>query len=53
MEQKILIIIPAYNEEKIIAEVYLNICNYNNEFGTNYDLIVINYGSTDDTKQIR
>ena len=47
MEQKILIIIPAYNEEKSIAEVYLNICNYNNEFGTNYDVIVINDGSTD------
>ena len=52
MEQKILIIIPAYNEEKSIAEVYLNICNYNNEFGTNYDVIVINDGSTDDTKHI-
>ena len=30
MDEKILIIIPAYNEEKSILKVYEGIINYNN-----------------------
>lgn len=52
MDEKILIIIPAYNEEKSILKVYEGILNYNKENDTNYDVIVINDGSIDNTKQI-
>lgn len=52
MDNKVLIIIPAYNEEKSIAQVYQNICDYNEKNSTNYDVIVINDGSVDNTKEI-
>lgn len=52
MNEKILIIIPAYNEEKSILRLYNGIINYNKENDTNYDVIVINDGSIDNTKQI-
>lgn len=50
--EKILIIIPAFNEQKSIKKVYDNIRNYNATNHTNYEVIVINDGSTDNTKQI-
>lgn len=46
MKSKVLIIIPAYNEEKTI------IYTVNSILKTNYDYIVINDGSTDSTQQI-
>lgn len=49
---KILLIIPAYNEEKNILKVYKNIIRHNKANGTNYDVIVINDGSKDKTSQI-
>ena len=52
MDKKILIIIPAYNEEKSIKSVYDSICDYNKKYKTNYDVIVINDGSTDNTKKV-
>lgn len=52
MNEKILIIIPAYNEEKSILKVYEGILDYNKKNNTNYDVIVINDGSKDNTKQI-
>lgn len=45
---KVLIIIPAYNEEKNI----LNTCNNVIKYGHNLDYIVINDGSKDDTGKI-
>ena len=51
-DNKILIIIPAYNEEECILEVYNNILKYNKKNKTNYDAIVINDGSKDNTEQI-
>lgn len=50
--KKILLIIPAYNEEDCILKTYKNIekCNRDNKF--KYDLIVINDGSTDNTLKI-
>ncbi len=51
-KNKILIIIPAYNEETNILDTYLSIMNYNKKFHTDYDVIVINDGSTDNTKYI-
>ena len=46
MKNKILLIIPAYNEEKSIKKTIDTILT------TKYDYIIINDGSTDSTKQI-
>ena len=49
---KILIVIPAYNEEKSILKTYKEIEKYNSTNKTKYDCIVINDGSTDKTEKI-
>lgn len=51
-EIKILLVIPAYNEEENILKTYQKIVDYNKKNETNYDVIVINDGSKDNTKQI-
>ena len=50
--KKILIIIPAYNEEKSILKTYQEIINYNKKNKTNYECIVVNDGSLDSTEDI-
>ena len=50
--KKILLIIPAYNEEKNILNTYEAIIKYNGEFHSKYDVIVINDGSRDNTEKI-
>lgn len=50
--EKILIIIPAYNEEENILKTYKTIIDYNKKNKTNYDVIVINDGSRDKTSEI-
>lgn len=50
--KKVLIVIPAYNEEKNILRVYNSIMDYNKKNKTNYDVIVINDCSTDGTSEI-
>ena len=54
MENKksILLIIPAYNEEENILNTYKTIVDYNKKNNTNYEVIVINDGSVDQTKNI-
>ena len=49
---KIILIIPAYNEEENILKTYKKIVDYNKKNKTNYDLIVINDGSKDKTGEI-
>lgn len=49
---KILIIIPAYNEEENILNTYNSIVEYNKKNKTKYDVIVINDGSKDNTEEI-
>lgn len=50
---KVLLIVPAYNEEKNILKTYKDIVKYNNNNKKEkYDIIVINDGSTDKTKEI-
>ena len=49
---KILLIIPAYNEEKNILKVYNSIVNYNKKNNMCYDILVINDGSKDNTEQV-
>ncbi len=51
-KNKILIVIPAYNEEKNILNTYKTIENYNKKYGVDYDVIVINDGSSDKTKEV-
>ena len=50
--KKIILIIPAYNEEENILKTYKKIVDYNKKNKTNYDLIVINDGSKDKTGEI-
>lgn len=52
MNEKVLIIIPAYNEQDGILNTYNKIIDYNKNNGTNFDVIVINDCSTDNTKKI-
>ena len=49
---KILLIIPAYNEEANILNTCNRVLEYNKEHKTNYDFIVINDGSKDNTGKI-
>ena len=49
---RILLVIPAYNEEGNILSVYNKILEYNKRFKTNYDVIVINDGSKDNTEAV-
>lgn len=51
-EVKILIIIPAYNEEANILSTYKTIIEYNKKNNTHYDILVINDGSWDLTEKI-
>ena len=50
--EKVLIIIPAYNEEKNILKTYEEIKKYAKEKKVKYDCLVINDGSKDSTEQI-
>lgn len=50
--KKVLLVIPAYNEEKNILNVFNVIKKYNKEHKQKYDVIVINDGSTDATEEI-
>lgn len=52
MDKKVLLIIPAYNEEACILETYNTIIDYNKKHTCNYDVIVINDGSKDNTLKI-
>lgn len=49
---KVLLIIPAYNEETNILKTFNSIIKYNKKNNTSYDVIVINDGSRDNTEQI-
>ena len=50
--KKILLIIPAYNEEDNILNTCNSIIDYNKKSKIKYDFIVINDGSKDKTKKI-
>lgn len=49
---KVLLVIPAYNEEESILKTYEAISIFNSNNMTNYDVIVINDGSRDKTEDI-
>lgn len=51
-QTKVLLIIPAYNEEENILNTYNTIADYNKKNKTNYDVVVINDGSKDSTEEI-
>jgi dolichyl-phosphate beta-glucosyltransferase len=46
------IVIPAYNEEKRIAGSLSDTCAYMNDFGMEYEIIVVDDGSSDGTGRI-
>lgn len=50
--KKVLLIIPAYNEELNILKTYQSILDYNKKHKTNYQAIVINDGSRDRTEEV-
>lgn len=50
--KKVLLIIPAYNEESCILSTVNSIKEYNKKHKKDYDIIVINDGSKDKTEQI-
>lgn len=50
--EKILLIIPAYNEEDNILRIYNSIKKFNKKNKTKYDVIVINDCSKDKTGEI-
>ena len=52
MKEKILLIIPSYNEEKNILKVYNEINTYNKQNKIKYDYIFINDCSTDKSETI-
>ena len=52
LKLKVLLIIPSYNEEENVLENYQRIIDYNKKNHTNYDAIVINDGSIDNTEEI-
>lgn len=52
VRSKVLFVIPAYNEEENILNTYKQILNHNKKYKTNYDVIVINDGSRDNTELI-
>lgn len=49
---RVLMIIPAYNEEESIFDTVTSIVNYRKKVDFDLDYVVINDGSTDKTKQI-
>lgn len=49
---KVLLIIPSFNEEENVLKNYNKIIDYNKRNKTNFDVIVIDDGSTDKTKEI-
>ncbi|HGA1227781.1 TPA: glycosyltransferase, partial [Streptococcus suis] len=49
---KVLMIIPAYNEEESILQTVQGIIDYRNSVNFQLDYVVINDGSTDHTKEI-
>ena len=52
MKEKVLLIIPAYNEEDNILKTYNTIVEYNKKNKTKYEVVVINDGSRDNTENI-
>lgn len=51
-KERVLFVIPAYNEEASILKTCSQITNYNKKNKTNYDVVVINDGSKDNTEQV-
>ena len=52
MKKKLSVIIPCYNEEKVISETYKRVVEVINGIDYDYELVFINDGSRDNTLQI-
>lgn len=51
-ESKLSVVIPAYNEGNTIENTIKKVCSYLNEMQLNYELIIVNDGSSDNTEQL-
>ena len=52
MNKSIILALPVYNEEKILEKSVLILDKYLNNLELNYKIIIVNNGSTDNTKKI-
>ena len=50
--KKISVIIPVYNEEKIVAELLSRLARSTEKLSYNFEFMLIDDGSTDGTKRI-
>lgn len=50
IEERISLILPAYNESDVITESITRLIDEINKFSVNYEIIIVNDGSSDDTK---
>ena len=50
IDTKISIVLPAYNESDVISESVKRLLSEIRKFSDNYEIIIVNDGSTDDTK---
>lgn len=46
------VVLPAYNEEEIIARTVVTVLDVMNEWGLDFEIVVVNDGSTDRTGEI-
>lgn len=51
MQKQLSVIIPAYNEEKHIQNTLREVADYFSQRGYEFEIIIVNDGSTDDTAQ--
>ncbi len=51
-QHKISVVIPVYNEEKNILSCLERLCGYMDERFADYEIIIVNDGSTDQTEQL-
>lgn len=49
---KVLLIVPSYNEEENVLDNYMRVIDYNKKNKTNFDIMIVNDGSTDKTEDI-
>ena len=51
LKRSISIVLPAYNEEDVIIESVSRLIRVMNSFSDNYEIIIVNDGSTDNTEE--
>src|SRR5690242_13740654 len=52
LKDSLSIVLPAYNEEQAIEKTVLNVCNVLQEWSSDFEVVVVNDGSSDHTGEI-